>query len=290
MLSLWQGLPVMVRAILSGMLVAAAGTIPWALLVGGNLKFLPSVPWAVPPTILFLWLFWRYLQGEGWPRSTAAARRTSLRANGLSPEVWGASLLAGTLGLITVVLLSGVLNRLARLPQQQIPDLSQIPTLTVAAFLLTSAAVAGIVEEAAYRGYMQGPIERRHGPLAAILTTGTLFGFMHFTHPEVTLILMPYYLAVAAVYGALAWLTNSIWPSMVLHAFGNVFSSIGLLAGGNSEWQASSKPAPLIWETGTDASFWTACAAVVIVGAATAAAYAALAGVARKAQKGEAPT
>ena len=59
--------------------------------------------------------------------------------------------------------------------------------------------------------------------------TGSLFGFAHFTHPEVTLVLMPYYLAVAAIYGTLAYLTNSIWPSVVLHAGGNILGGDRLL-------------------------------------------------------------
>jgi hypothetical protein len=126
------------------------------------------------------------------------------------------------------------------------------------------------------------PIERRHGPVVAILVTGSLFGFAHFTHPEVTVILMPYYLAAAAIYGALAYLTDSILPSVVLHAGGNVLSAIGLIAGGRLEWQESSSPAPLICETGADASFWISCLAALIVGAAAVWAYAALANVARK--------
>jgi membrane protease YdiL (CAAX protease family) len=141
--------------------------------------------------------------------------------------------------------------------------------------------VAGIVEEAAFRGYMQRPIERRHGLVVAILVTGTLFGFAHFAHPEVTLILMPYFIAVAAVYGALAYLTNSIFPSMALHAGGNVLGGIGLLMGGRSEWQASAKPEPLIWETGADATFWIACGLLFVVGGAAVGAYVALARVVR---------
>jgi hypothetical protein len=115
---------------------------------------------------------------------------------------------------------------------------------------------------------MQGPIERRHGPVVAILVTGILFGLVHFTHPEVTLILMPYYLGAAAIYGALAYLTDSILPSAALHAAGNVFSIIALFAGGRAEWQASATPAPLIWQTGADASFWFSCVAALAVGAA----------------------
>jgi membrane protease YdiL (CAAX protease family) len=285
MLSFWQRLPVIVRAVLTGSVLGAVGTTPWALLVAANMKFFPSVPWAVLPTILYLWFFWQYVQGAGWPRSTAESRRTNLRAHRLSADVWGCALLAGGLGLVALVLFFRVMNRLVTFPQQQVLDISQIPFLTMLSLLLMGSVVAGIVEEASFRGYMQGPIERRHGPVIAILVTGTLFGFAHFTHPEVTLILMPYYLAVAAIYGALAYLTNSILPSMVLHAGGNVLGGIDLLARGQAEWQASSSPASLIWETGTDASFWISCVAVIIVGALAIWAYATLAGVTRQVPK-----
>jgi hypothetical protein len=85
--------------------------------------------------------------------------------------------------------------------------------------------------------------------------------------------LMPYYMTVAAVYGALAYLTDSTLPGMFLHAGGNVFSAAGLFLGGRSEWQLASVPAPLIWESGPDASFWGAVAAFVAVGTAAVWAY-----------------
>ncbi|MGH9312615.1 MAG: lysostaphin resistance A-like protein [Vicinamibacterales bacterium] len=191
--------------------------------------------------------------------------------------------MAGGLGLVALVLFLGVVNRLVKLPAQPTDDLSHIPFVTLVFWLLMGSVVAGIVEESSFRGYMQGPIERRHGPIVAILVTGSLFGFSHFTHPEVTLILMPYYLAVAAIYGALAYLTNSILPSVVLHAGGNVLGAVDLFGRGRAEWQAPSSPEPLIWETGADASFWISCLAALIVGAATVRAYAALATAARHA-------
>lgn len=284
MLSLWRRLPIVVRAVLAGSAVAVAGTTPWAVLVAANSKHWSTVPWAVPPTALYLWLFWRHARGGGWPRSTAEARRTSCRANRLLPDVWATALFAGGLGLVAILLLQAVMNRLVTLPQQQDLDASQFPLVTVVLWVLTSAAVAGVTEETAFRGYMQGPIERRHGPVIAILVTGSVFGFAHCTHPEVTLVLMPFYLAVAAVYGALAYLTNSIFPSMVLHAGGNVVAAFGLFVLGRSEWQASSSPRPLIWETGADASFWLSCAAFLVIGAATIWAYATLAKVVRQPQ------
>jgi membrane protease YdiL (CAAX protease family) len=277
MIALWHRVPVIVRAALTGGLVAVLGTLPWALLVSLNIKYWSAVPWAVPPTALYLWLFWGWVRGAGWPRSTAEARRTLARANPVPDEMWGMAIVAGLLGLIVVLLLQTVMSRLVVIPQQRDIDPSQYPAVTVMLWVLMSAAVAGVVEETSFRGYLQGPIERRHGPVVAILVTGILFGFLHFTHPEVTLVLLPFYLAVAAVYGTLAYLTNSIWPSMVLHAGGNVFAAFDLFARGHSEWQGVGPPQPLIWQTGPDPSFWISVGATVLVAAAAVWAYVMLA-------------
>ena len=248
--------------------MATAGTVPWALLAAANLRWLPSVPWAVPINAFYLWLFWRYARGDGWPKATSETRRTNLRANRISEEVWGLALLAGTLGLVALLLFQRVLNHLVTLPQQQKDDLSQVPVATAVLLVLMASLVAGVVEEASFRGYMQRPIERRHGPVIAIVVNGSLFGLVHFTHPEVGLVLMPYYMGAAAVYGTLAYLTDSIFPGMVLHAAGNVFVIFDLLARGQSEWQASPNP---------DGSFGISVALFLLVGSAAVGAYVALA-------------
>jgi membrane protease YdiL (CAAX protease family) len=274
----WHRVPVIIRATITGGLVAALGTLPWALLVSLNIKYWSGVPWAVPPTALYLWLFWRYLvRGAGWPRSTADARRTLARANPVRDEMWGVAIVAGLLGLVVVLLLQTVLSRLVAIPQQQDIDPSKYPAATVLLWVVMSALVAGVTEETAFRGYLQRPIERRHGPVLAILVTGILFGFLHFTHPEVTVALLPFYVAVAAVYGTLAYLTDSIFPGMVLHAGGNVFAAFDLFARGHSEWQGLGPPAKLVREAGTDAAFWGSVAATLVVGALTVGAYVMLA-------------
>jgi len=274
--ALWLRVPLVVRAVLTGLAAAMAGTMPWAILVSANTRHLSVLPWAVPIMAGYLWLYWRYARGDGWPQSTAAARRTNSRANRLPDDVWGLALLAGILGLMGVLQLQGVLSRLVSLPQQRDLDVSRYPAATALLWVLMSAVVAGVVEETSFRGYMQRPIEHRHGPVVAILVTGIAFGLGHFTHPEVTLVLLPYFLAVAAVYGALAHLTDSTLPSMVLHAGGNVFSAVGLFLGGRSEWQLSSAPQPLIWEAGPDASFWVTVVALLVMGAAAVWAYSGL--------------
>src|SRR5262249_54373189 len=155
---------------------------------------------------------------NGWPRSTQESRRTNCRANRLSGEVWAASLGAGFLGLVSIVIFQRIMNRLVTLPHQQQTHISQFPLITRLAWVVTGAIVAGVAEEGSFRGYLQKPIEQRYGPAIAIIITGVLFGFAHFGHPEVGVILLPYYIIVAAVYGGLAYFTNSIFPSMALHA------------------------------------------------------------------------
>jgi hypothetical protein len=84
---------------------------------------------------------------------------------------------------------------------------------------------------------------------------------------------VPKRILVAAVYGLLAAATNSTYPSMVLHAGGNVFSAFSLFTQGRSEWQLTAVPPPTIWRTGIDGSFLASLAILAVVGAATVMAY-----------------
>lgn len=280
-LRIWQRLPVVMRAVLSGITMGLLGSIPWLVLSGANQRHLRSVPWAVLPMSLYLWGYWRYAGGSGWPAATRDARRINRRRLILSEDMWGAALVAGIAGLLALVAFLRVVNRLVELPQQSQADLSHFPGFTLFGLLLMATLVSGVVEEVSFRGYMQRPIEERHGPIAAILVTGVIFGFAHFGHPEVTLRLLPYYLAVAAVYGSLAYFTNSVLPSMFLHVVGNAFSYLRLFAAGTSEWQATDHPRRLIWDGGTDASFWISVAISAALALAAVWAYTRLAHVAR---------
>jgi membrane protease YdiL (CAAX protease family) len=270
----WLRIPVLVRAVAAGLVVALVGTVPWARLIAANTQYLPSIPWAAPVMAVILLAWWFYFaKGRGAPEVTARARRLSGRANRVPNELWGPALGAGVLGLIATLLFQGVLARLVTLPQQRDLDPSRYPVITVFTWVVMSAVVAGVVEETAFRGYIQGGIERRHGLTTAILVSGSLFGLSHVTHPEVGIVLLPFYLAVAAVYGLLAAATNSTYPSMVLHAGGNVFSAFSFLVGGRSEWQLTAVPTPTIWQAGLDASFLANLTTLVVVGAIAAWAY-----------------
>ena len=91
---------VVVQAVLIGMAIVIAGTIPRNLLFAANLRYFTVVPWAVP----------------------LEARRANLRANRLPGVVWFWSLIAGGLGIVALVLALRVVNRLVVLPRQGLPD------------------------------------------------------------------------------------------------------------------------------------------------------------------------
>jgi membrane protease YdiL (CAAX protease family) len=258
-------LEVTFEAILTGMAVVLAGTIPRNLLFMANFRYGVSLPWAVPLTALYIWFFWRYLRGAGPPESTSEYRRDRLRANRLSARVWAWALLAGGAGIVALVLALRLANRFVALPPQQIPDLDKVPAFTMVALLLLSAPVAGIIEEAAFRGYMQGPLERRFGLPIAILITGSMFGFSHL---DFTPVLWLYYVAVAAIYGTVSYLTNSTLPAIVLHTAGNLYSNFDLWLHGQAEWQAPASQSASIWTTGPDSSFWMAAGSLILTTAA----------------------
>ena len=257
---------VIARAALSGVAVLLAGSLPWGfLLAPANLRFGVTIPWAILPMAAYLWAYWTFIRGDWGPSDTAASRHLNLRANALSGTVWGMSLVAGMLGFAALFAFLAVMARLVSLPASAgIPTPENMPPITAFLLLTMASIVAGVTEESAFRGYMQGPIERRYGLLPAILVNGIAFGLLHFpNHPGGVLLMLPYYIAVSAVYGGLTWAANSILPALVMHSGGDVWSLGRLWLTGRPEWQLSSAPAPLVRDTGIDAGLLVAGAALV---------------------------
>jgi membrane protease YdiL (CAAX protease family) len=254
-------------AVVTGIGVLLAGNLPWvAFLAPLNLRFLPGVPWAIVPMAIYLWIYWRYIGGRIGTDPSAETRRTLLRANPVPPDVWPMAIFTGLIGFGALLSLVVVMARLVAMPEappMNVP--AGMPMPTVVLLLIMASIVAGVTEEAGFRGYMQGPIERRYGLAAAILVNGAMFGLLHFSnHPAAVVPMLPYYIAVAAVYGGIVWATNSILPSLVLHAGGDVWSLTRLWGTGRPEWQLTSTAPPLVWTSGPDASFLIATASFVV--------------------------
>ena len=264
----------------SAILVLLAGSLPWAGFgaLGGlgawNLRVGTLVPWAIFPMAIYLWAYFSFIGGS-WGGSGADVRRQNLRANRLSWKVWRAALPAGVLGLGAILSLLNVIARLAHLPAgSPISAPHGMPVVTMAVLLSMQSVVAGISEESAFRGYMQSIIGRRYGVTAAVAISGTLFGLLHFpNHPGDVVLMLPYYVAVSAVYGGLTWAANSILPALVLHAGGDIAVLMRWWLTGRPEWQVGAVAQPLVWESGVDGPFVLAALVALVLTAMTAWSY-----------------
>jgi membrane protease YdiL (CAAX protease family) len=217
----WAGLPAVVQAVLVGLLVLVAGNfLPQGLFLA-NVKT-PAAPWSAVPIALWLWLYWQYVGGRGWPRSTSAVRGRDLRAVSLSPRLWRWSLLTGALGVAALTALTYALGRLMPLGLDFPAPLETLPPVTLATLVVVISVMAGLVEEAAFRGYMQSRIERRHGPVVAIAVVSVLFALAHFPTSLAAIPRMGLIVLASVGYGILAYVTGSILPGVVLHAAGDV--------------------------------------------------------------------
>jgi membrane protease YdiL (CAAX protease family) len=261
------------QAMLVGMMLVTLGSLPKTLIFLANFRWLPQVPWLLLPTAIYLWVFWRYLQGAGPPSSTSLTRRMLLRANPVSLRHWAFALMAGVLGIAALTLVLQLVNRMVELPPEQFFDTTMLSPLVVITVIIVGAVVAAVVEEASFRGYMQQPIERSFGLVPAILISGVMFAVAHL---GMSLILVPYYVAVTAIYGVITYLTNSILPAVLLHTGANIYSNTFLWLYGHAEWQRSANPGPLIWDQGADLSFWKLLVAAILTLAAALVAYTAL--------------
>lgn len=208
-----------VAPIITGLLIVAAGLIPWTLLAQLNARERPDLPWAALATLAYVGILLAWLNGWGPPRRSADRRRQRLRlwpqdapdADGLTTGV-----VIVLLGLMYV--LWTAISRMS-----PIPDLSAYPTTTYLwSMFIMGGITAGVVEEVAFRGYMQTGIERRD-PQNAIWITSLVFAASHITQGiGAVLVMGPGLFVASMLYGTLARRTGTILPGIVLHVLGDL--------------------------------------------------------------------
>lgn len=251
-LRLWYRLPLVVRSLVSGYAVFLVLQFGWQGALIANTTVLPQVPWNVAAGLLYLWLVFRYFNGRGWPASTAEARRVSLRSGRLSREKWLWSF--AYCGLV-VVLIAGIINvvyRFIEVPASNMMDLDVFPWWTLYPSLIMLSINAGVSEEAGFRGYMQGEMEGRYGPVTAIAFTSIVFWLAHLNHPSgMARIWM--LLAYGVALGALTWAAQTIWPAIIAHSLTDALSFATIAADTGQKWFMR-KPPPFA-ETGIDTPF-----------------------------------
>jgi membrane protease YdiL (CAAX protease family) len=252
--NLWARLPIALRAVISGLLIALVAANVWPLLMLSLGAFFGSLAEGI---FLALYIWWA--AGGGPPRTTKSARAAAFRRGPLSPSQWLWGLIAALFFAATVHASMVVLFRLVPFPVAAFRlgyDFSFIPTMPLKWLaVVVSAASAGICEETGFRGYMQRPIELRHGPPVAILVSSLLFTALHLSKGWAIAGMVPIVLAAGVLLGLLAWSSGSLIPSIV----GHIVMDVGLFA---YWWTgiAGTFSARPISETGVDGSFLVACA------------------------------
>jgi uncharacterized protein len=282
--SAWTRLPVLIRSVIVGFLVTAAASVPSGVLQLANVALTPRVPWSIPVIAIYLWFFWQYLGGRWSPRSTSDDRRQRLRARPLSSRVWRWALAAGGAALASYFALEILLLRLGlQADAGDASELARFPWWTVLSGILLGSGVAAVAEEAGFRGYMQVPIERRHGSVIAVLVSSAVFALAHMTHGILPTYVIGIFLISAALYGPLAHLTGSIVPGMILHFVGD---ACGFAAGW---WLATFAPHPAVpvpqpatSPIASDPLFWLTLVEILVFAALSAVAYVRLARTARE--------
>jgi membrane protease YdiL (CAAX protease family) len=255
---LWARLPISARAIVSGLLIALVAANVWPLLLLSL-----GVPLAAVAEVIFLVPYLWWTRGGGSPRSTQIVRASASRSGRLSGEQWFWGVVAAVFFAVTVHSAIVLLFRFVPFPIAAFRrgyDFSFIPSPGLKwVAVVISAMSAGICEETGFRGYMQRPIEQRHGVFVAILISSVLFTVVHLTKGWAMIGMVPIVFGAGVLLGLLAWASGSLIPCMI----GHVLMDVGLFA---YWWTgvAGDFTALTVGETGWDTACFIACTVFVV--------------------------
>lgn len=196
----------------------------------------------MPPRLAVVWLWsvagffvWCYAAPYGWgtPR-----RRAVSRARPVPGAAWPWIALLAPVMAIAALSMWMVLSALGVAGERSLP-----PEIVaygdrpggVVVLVILLAGMAPLLEEFAFRGWIQRPLERRFGPARAIGVTAIVFAVAHLEPRGI-----PIYAAGGAALGYAVWATRSVWTGVALHVgwnagvllFGGIFTGFDPAAHG----------------------------------------------------------
>lgn len=258
--SWWCRVPVIVRAIINGLLIGMIPANVWLVLL--VILKLP-VQEATAIEIAFLGIYVWWARGGGPPARLRAARMDYFRARSLSGTQWFWGLIAAVSFAATVHSAIVLLFRFVPYPAaafHQGYDMSYIPTTQLKYLAcVVSALSAGVCEEIGFRGYMQRPIENRHGPAIAIFISSLLFMLLHLTKGWALVGMVPIVFGAGILLGTLARAAGTLWFGIL----GHWIMDIGLFAFWWTQVAGTFSQRP-ISETGMDQAFTIECGVLAL--------------------------
>jgi membrane protease YdiL (CAAX protease family) len=220
--SLLNRIPVIIRAVVIGLVVVIIGIAIWTV----DFTIIPA-PWSLIIMIFVLWAYFKYFSGSWAPRQTVEFRRKNFRNIRLSFNVWKIGLIAAILFVVVFQSSFMVTFRLIPFPElafkSQYRILDSLPPWIGWLTVGVSSLVAGICEETGFRGYMQVPIEKRYGPLLGITITSIFFFLLHIDKTWAPLIILHIFFA-SALLGILAYYSDSLIPGIIGHTIMDIFN------------------------------------------------------------------
>ena len=255
---LWKRVPVIVRAVIVGLLIGLIAANLWPVFLIGF-----GMPAAAFVEIVFLTLYVWWAAGGGPPRSLKSVRSDCFRVGPLSAAQWFWGVIAAVTFAATIHAALVILFRLVPFPAESFHrgyDFSFIPSRPLQwAAVVVSALSAAVCEETGFRGYMQRPIEKRHGLLIAILVSSLFFTILHLTKDWALIGMVPIIFGAGILLGTLAWASGTL----VYCILGHWIMDIGLFAYWWTQIAGTFVQHPIA-ETGIDRTFYIECIAFAI--------------------------
>jgi membrane protease YdiL (CAAX protease family) len=224
----------LVKAVISGSLVAIAGLGIWGGLLTAAKMYPSFLPFVAPTMAAVLIAGVAYLKLGAWPRTGREFRREAVPLGAVAPRPFLFSLAAAWSAMFAGFLFYAAHRALAGLGGESALALPHLPASLLLPGLVMAGIVAGVVEEIAFRGFMQGTLAKRFGIVPAILISGFVWALFHTNHSyfgEEAGLWFAIFLAVATMLGTVAYRTRSLVPGIAVHAGFDIayFVAAGLL-------------------------------------------------------------
>jgi membrane protease YdiL (CAAX protease family) len=203
------------RALLWCAGIAIGGMGVWGGLLMAGQSNARLLPYVVPAMAAFLAL------GAGLLKWSGGARSIGVRLNAVSVRSFVTALIAGWSTMLCGFLLYAAHRSFAHLGSEVAIQFPHVPFGQLMPGLIMAGVVAGVIEEIAFRGFLQGTLERYAGVVPAIFVSGLLWAAFHLNHgyfAEEPLLWPAIFLGVSAILGTVAYRTNSVVPGMAVHA------------------------------------------------------------------------